>query len=86
MDEIECLLVSPVVSQTRILGSPSLAESGYRPRRTLTPAPLAPDSVETNYVSALCALYDDQAVAGLNSHLHPRGKGLKALIERLKID
>jgi hypothetical protein len=37
-------------------------------------------------VSALCALYDDQAIAGLNAHPHPRGKGLKALIERLKID
>jgi hypothetical protein len=37
-------------------------------------------------VSALCALYDDQAVAGLNTHSHPRGKGLKALVERLKID
>jgi hypothetical protein len=37
-------------------------------------------------VSALCALYDDQAVAGLNTHPHPRGKGLKALVERLKID
>jgi hypothetical protein len=37
-------------------------------------------------VSALYALYDDQAVAGLNPHPHPRGKGLKALLERLKID
>jgi hypothetical protein len=37
-------------------------------------------------VSALCALYDDQAVAGLNTHPHPRGKGLKALVEQLKID
>ena len=37
-------------------------------------------------MSALCALYDDQAIAGLNAHPHPRGKGLKALIERLKID
>jgi hypothetical protein len=37
-------------------------------------------------VSALCALYDDQAVAGLNHHPHPRGKGLKALLERLRID
>jgi len=37
-------------------------------------------------VSVLCALYDDQAVAGLNTHRHLRGKGLKALVERLKID
>jgi hypothetical protein len=37
-------------------------------------------------VSTLCALYDDQAVAGLNAHPHPRGKGLKALVERLKIN
>jgi hypothetical protein len=37
-------------------------------------------------VSALCALYDDQAVAGRNTHPHPRGKGLKALVERLKIE
>ena len=48
--------------------------------------PLAPDTVETCYVSALCALYDDQALADLNTHPHPRGKGLKALVERLKID
>ena len=37
-------------------------------------------------MSALCALYDDQAVASLNANPHPRGKGLKALVERLKID
>jgi hypothetical protein len=37
-------------------------------------------------VSALCALYDDQVVAGLNPYPHPRGKGLKALIERLRIE
>jgi hypothetical protein len=37
-------------------------------------------------VSALCALYDDQAVAGLNAHPHPRGKGLKALVKGLKTD
>jgi hypothetical protein len=37
-------------------------------------------------VSALCALYDDQAVAGLNPYPHSRGKGLKALLERLKIN
>ena len=48
--------------------------------------PLAPDTVDTCYVAALCALYDDQAIAGLNAHPHPRGKGLKALVERLKID
>ena len=48
--------------------------------------PLGPETVETCYVSALCALHDDQAVAGLNTHLHPRGKNLKALVERLKID
>jgi len=58
----------------------------YRPHRTPTPPLLAPDSVETSYVSALYALYDDQAVAGLNAHPHPRGKELKALVERLKID
>jgi hypothetical protein len=52
----------------------------------LNARPLAPDSVETSYVSALCALYDDQAVAGLNAHPHPRGKGLKTLVERLRID
>jgi hypothetical protein len=45
-----------------------------------------PDSVETCYVSALYALYDDQAVASLNAHPHPCSKGLKTLIERLKID
>jgi hypothetical protein len=37
-------------------------------------------------VSALYALYDDQAVAGLNTHPHLRGKKLKALVKRLKID
>jgi hypothetical protein len=37
-------------------------------------------------VLALCALYDDQAAAGLNPHPNPRGKGLKALLERLRID
>jgi hypothetical protein len=37
-------------------------------------------------VSALRALCDDQAVAGLNPHPHPRGKGLKALLKRLRID
>jgi hypothetical protein len=47
---------------------------------------LAPDSVESSYVSALCAPYDDQAVTGLNTHPHPRGKGLKALVVRIKID
>jgi hypothetical protein len=46
--------------------------------------PLAPETVETCYVAALCALYDDQAIAGLNAHPHPRGKGLKGLVERLK--
>ena len=48
--------------------------------------PLAPETVETYYVAALCALYDDQAIAGLNTHPHPRSEGLKALVERLKID
>jgi hypothetical protein len=37
-------------------------------------------------MSALWALYDDQAVAGVNLHPHPRDKGLKALLERLRID
>ena len=37
-------------------------------------------------MSALCALYNDQAVASLNTHPHPRSKGLKALVEQLKID
>jgi len=37
-------------------------------------------------VSVLCAFYDDQAIAGLNHHPHPRGKSLKSLLERLKID
>ena len=45
-----------------------------------------PDSVETCYVSALYALYDEQAVASLNAQSHPCSKGLKTLIERLKID
>jgi hypothetical protein len=44
------------------------------------------ESIESGYVSALCALYDDQVVAGLNPHPHPRGKGLKALMERLRIE
>ena len=35
---------------------------------------------------ALCALYDDQAAGGLNPHPNLRGKGLKALLERLRID
>jgi hypothetical protein len=48
--------------------------------------PLAPDSVESGYVSALCALYDDQRVAECNPYPHPRGKALKALMERLQID
>jgi len=37
-------------------------------------------------VSALCALYDDQVVAGLNPRSHPRGKAMKALLERLRIE
>jgi hypothetical protein len=37
-------------------------------------------------VSAQCALYDDQAVAGLNANPHPRGKELKVLVKRLKIN
>jgi hypothetical protein len=37
-------------------------------------------------VSALYAVYDDQAVAGLNAYPHLCGKGLKALMEQLKID
>jgi hypothetical protein len=48
--------------------------------------PLAPDSVESGYVSALCALYDDQRVAECNPYPHPRGKALQALMERLQID
>jgi hypothetical protein len=37
-------------------------------------------------VSALCALYDEQAIASLNVHPGPRGKGSKVLIRWLKID
>ena len=39
------------------------------------------DSIESGYVSALYALYDDQAIAGLNAHPHSHGKGLKALVK-----
>jgi hypothetical protein len=34
----------------------------------------------------LCALYDDQRVAFSNPYPHPRGKALKALMERLQVD
>ena len=44
------------------------------------------DSVESSYISALCAPYDDQRVAFGNPYPHPRGKVLKALTERLPID
>lgn len=47
---------------------------------------LAPDTVESAYVSSLICLYDDQKLAGLHNHPHPRGKAVKALMEWLRIN
>jgi hypothetical protein len=48
--------------------------------------PLASDSVESSYITALCALYGDQRVAFSNPYPHPRGKAPKALHQRLQIN
>lgn len=46
---------------------------------------LAPSTVESSYVSALIALYDDQKLANLHNNPHPRGKGVRALLQWLQI-
>ena len=48
--------------------------------------PLVPNTVESAYVSALCALYQDQRMDGINALPNPRGHGVRALMTRLRIE
>jgi hypothetical protein len=48
--------------------------------------PLAPSTIETAYVSALCSLWEDQCLEGKNAYPHPRGPLVGAFLEDLKIE